>query len=376
MTAETKAPYHFDQVGSFLRSKNLKEARAKFAAGEISHDDLLKVQKEEVSKIVEHQHEAGLHDLTDGEYGRSWWHLDFLWNLNGVDKYDYEESYKFHVGDTKQATRTDNVEITGKVSSNLDHPFFEDFKYLLSILPEDSEAKATIPSPSLLFRDNRSDKALDFYDSWEDYLNDLAKAYHDTLQHYYDLGGRYVQLDDTTWAYLIAQFHNFEGNKEELAKFEKIANDSVYVINKALEDLPEELIITTHICRGNFKSTYLFEGSYDSVAPYLGQLNYDGFFLEYDDERSGDFEALSGIYNNRDNVKIVLGLVTSKDPKLESAEFIKSRIQQATQYVPLENLALSTQCGFASTEEGNKLTEDEQWNKLKFVGQIANEVWG
>ncbi len=372
MTTATKQRYPFDQVGSYLRPQALKDARAAFAVGEITKEALVQVQHDEIHDLVHHQHEVGLKDVTDGEFARSWWHLDFLWGLNGVERYVQEDSYAFH----GEKTRTDNVRLTGKIAFNPNHDFFADFEYLKSVAPEGTEPKTTIPAPTLLFRDGRSDRALDFYDTWEDYLDDLAAAYHDTLQHYYDLGSRYVQLDDTTWAFLISKLNEFSDNPAERAKYEKIAEESVYVINKALDGLPDDFKISTHICRGNYKSTYLFEGGYAPVAKYLGDLHYDTYFLEYDDIRSGDFEPLPAIWNNREDVTIVLGLVTSKSPKLESATDIKQRLSDAATLVPLDNLALSTQCGFASTEEGNALTPDEQWAKLKFIKQIADEVWG
>ena len=354
----TKPFYHFDHVGSYLRPERLKNANS---------EDLTKIRQEEIAKLVKKQAEVGLAAVTDGEFNRSWWHLDFLWGLNGVEAYSQENSYKFH----GEKTRTTNVRLTGKIAFNPEHSFFADFEYLKSVLPENVQAKVTIPSPTMFFRDNRSDNWSKFYETWEEYLTDLAQTYHETLQHYYDLGARYVQLDDTTWAFLIAQLTQ----EIDLEKNQKSAEDAVFVINKALENLPADLRVTAHICRGNFKSTYLFEGSYAPVAKYLGQLNYDSFFLEYDDDRSGDFAPLAEIWNNRENVGIVLGIFTSKYPELESEDNIKARLDEALQYVPLENLALSTQCGFASTEEGNKLTEDEEWNKLRHIKQIADKIW-
>lgn len=371
LTNTLTKPYAFDQVGSLLRTDALKDALARYRADEITVAELTVIQQAEIKKIVEQQHDHGLHAVTDGEFSRSWWHLDFLWNLTNVDKYDYEASYKFH----GEKTRTDNVEITGKVSENPDHPFYAAFSYLQSILPEGTEAKQTIPSPSLLFRDNRSDRALEFYATWDEYLDDLAKAYHDTVLHFYALGARYIQFDDTTWAFLISKLNEFKDDVEARAPYVKIARDSVRVINKAIADLPADLTITTHICRGNFQSTFLFEGGYEVVAQYLGELNYDGFFLEYDNDRSGDLAPIATIWHGRENVKIVLGLITSKFPELEGRHLVKARIAEATNYVPLSNLALSTQCGFASTEEGNKLTDAEQWAKLDLARVIAEEVW-
>lgn len=370
-TTETKKlNYHFDQVGSYLRPENLKKAREQYAQGEISHDDLLKVQHDEIKNLVDEQVKVGLSAVTDGEFNRSWWHLDFLGQLGGFEFYDQNDSYKFH----GQKTRSTNVRLNGKVHANLDHPFFKDFEYLKSVTPEGVEPKQTIPSPSLIInRDHRSDLWSKYYDSWSDFLDDLAQAYHDTLQKFYDLGARYVQIDDTTWAYLIAQLNGHADNPEERAKFEKTAADDVYVINKALAGLPEDSKLATHICRGNFKSTYLFEGGYEPIAKYLGQLNYDAFFLEYDNDRSGGFEPLKEIYNNRQNVEIVLGLLTSKSADLEDVDEVVARIDEAANYVPKSNLALSTQCGFSSTEEGNILTIPDQWKKLALIKHIADE---
>ncbi|WP_412989620.1 vitamin B12 independent methionine synthase [Pediococcus siamensis] len=373
MTIQTElhAPYRFDQVGSLLRSAALKTAHQVFADQKISAAQLEEIQHQEIKKIVQKQVELGLHAVTDGEFSRSWWHLDFLWGLNGVGKYDYHQSYKFH----GQQTRTDNAYLTSKVSYNPNHPFFKAFTFLNSIVPQGVQAKQTIPSPSLLFRDNRSDNAPEFYETHQAYLDDLATAYHKTLLHFYEIGCRYIQLDDTTWAFLISKLDENKTDPQAQAPFRKIAEDSVYVINKLLADLPEDLTITTHICRGNFRSTFLFSGGYDVVADYLSQLNYDGFFLEYDSDRDGDFKPLAKIWNHNPKKRIVLGLVTSKFPELEDPQQLVTRIQEAQQEVPLENLALSTQCGFASTEEGNNLTEAQQWAKLNLVIETAKKVW-
>lgn len=368
---QTKFPYRYDVVGSLLRTQPLKDAHAKFKAGQITAAELQQVQHDETRKIVAKQVDLGLKDITDGEFNRSWWHLDFLWGLTGVDKYDYHKSYKFH----GSKTRTDNAELSGKVAFNPDHPFFESFQFLQSITPDGTTPKQTIPSPTMLFRYNRSDNWPKFYDTWDQYLADVAKAYHETILHFYELGARYIQLDDTTWAFLISKLHETADDPDAHAKYIKLAEDSVKVINQLLEDLPADLTVTTHICRGNFKSTFLFSGGYDGIADYLGQLNYDGLFLEYDSERAGDFTPLDRIWNGDKNKRIVLGLITSKAPKLEDKDAVINRINQASAKVPLENLALSTQCGFASTEEGNKLTEQEQWAKLKLVRDIAEEVW-
>lgn len=365
-------PYRYDVVGSLLRPQALKQARARLAKGLIDADELAAIQHDETKRVVQKQLDLGLKAVTDGEFNRSWWHLDFLWGLTGVGHYDYQQSYKFH----GSKTRTDNADLVGKIACNPDHPFFTTFSYLQTLVPAGVRVKQTIPSPTMLFRDNRSDNWHQFYETWDAYLDDLAKAYHQTIQHFYDLGCRYLQLADTTWAFLISQLNATVDDAEQHAKFVQLAEDAVRVINQVLAGLPEDLTVTTHICRGNFKSTYLFSGSYDDVADYLGQLHYDGLFLEYDSDRAGDFTPLKRIWNGETNKRIVLGLITSKFPELENPDDIKARIQQAAQFVPLDNLALSTQCGFASTEEGNQLTEDQQWAKLNLVKQIATDVWG
>ncbi|WP_010008083.1 vitamin B12 independent methionine synthase [Leuconostoc fallax] len=367
---QQKLNYKFDHVGSYLRPERLKRAREQWDKSKISREALLKIQREEISEVVSQQVKDGLKAVTDGEFNRSWWHLDFLWGLNGFEAFEQQDSYKFH----GEKTRTTNVRIVDKISANPNHPFYEDFKYLKSIIPDDVEAKVTIPSPSLIInRDHRSDNALKYYDSWQAFLDALAQTYHDTLQHFYDLGARYIQLDDTTWGYLIAKFNETADDVQAQAKYRQLALDDVYVINKILVGLPDDLKVSTHICRGNFKSTYLFSGGYDTVAPYLGQLNYDAFFLEYDNERSGGFEPLSEIWYNRHQVEIVLGLVTSKSADLESVDDIVARIDEASQFVPKSNLALSTQCGFSSTEEGNILTIPDQWQKLALIKRIADQ---
>jgi len=370
-TTTLTAPFRYDVVGSLLRPASLKKAHAQLAAGEITAAQALQVQQTEIKRIVDEQVKLGLHAVTDGEFSRSWWHLDFLWGLTGVGKYDYHQSYKFK-GDQ---TRTDNAELVGKVGFNPDHPFFKAFSYLQSIVPDGVLAKQTIPSPTMLFRDNRSDNWAKFYDSWSAYLDDLATAYHETILHFYELGCRYIQLDDTTWAFLISKLGDDQLSAADRDHYVQLAHDAVHVINALLTDLPADLTVTTHICRGNFKSTYLFSGSYDVVADYLGQLHYDGLFLEYDNQRAGGFEVLDRIWNGDTNKRIVLGLVTSKFPELEATDHLLNRIHEAATKVPLANLALSTQCGFASTEEGNQLSEADQWAKLKLVIDTAKDVW-
>lgn len=368
---ETQIPFRYDVVGSLLRPASLKQARAEFAQGAIDAEQLQQVQRAETKRVVQKQIDLGLKAVTDGEFNRSWWHLDFLWGLTGVGHYDYQQSYKFH----GSKTRTDNADLVGKVAFNPDHPFFESFQYLQSLVPAGVLVKQTIPSPTMLFRDNRSDNWHEFYPTWDAYLDDLAKAYHETILHFYELGCRYLQLDDTTWAFLISKLNATTDDVTAHQTYVNLAQDAVHVINTLLKDLPDDLTVTTHICRGNFKSTYLFSGSYDDVADYLGELNYDGLFLEYDNERAGSFTPLAKIWHHDAHKRLVLGLITSKFPELEDVETVKARIADAAKQVPLANLAISTQCGFASTEEGNVLTEDQQWAKLRLVKRVADEVW-
>ena len=371
MTENLRAPYRYDIVGSFLRPARLKAARADFKAGKLDQAALTKVEDECITDLIEKEKAVGFHAVTDGEFRRSWWHLDFLWGLKGVAKYDYQQSYKFQGA----KTRTDNAELAGKVAYNPDHPFFKAFEFTKRVAGDDAVAKQTIPSPTMLFRDNRSDNWPEFYDHRADYLADLAKAYRLTIKHFAELGCKYLQIDDTTWAFLISKLNATADDPTAHAKYVQLAEDAVTVINGALKDRPAGLTITTHICRGNFKSTFLFSGGYGPVAKYLAQLDYDGFFLEYDSDRAGDFSPLATIWNQRPDVRIVLGLVTSKSGDLEDQAAVIKRIHEAAEHVPLTNLCLSPQCGFASTEEGNILTEDQEWQKLKLIKSIADEVW-
>ena len=373
MTTTLTAPFKNDIVGSFLRPQKLKEAREQFKQGELDQAGLTAVEDACITDLIEKEKAVGLHAVTDGEFRRSWWHLDFLWGLTGVGHYNYHQSYRFKGA----KTRTDNAELVGKVAYNPDHPFFKHFQFTNQQAGPDVLAKQTIPSPTMLFRDNRSAHWPDFYDRYQDYLTDLATAYRQTIHRFYELGCRYLQIDDTTWAFLISKLNETKDQPGEHQKYVQLCQDAVTVINGALKDKPADLTITTHICRGNFKSTFLFSGGYEPVAEYLGQLNYDGYFLEYDsEERDGNFAPLKKILNQRDQVTIVLGLITSKDGQLEDPDQVIARIHEAAKEVPLANLALSPQCGFASTEEGNILTEEQQWAKLKLIKEIADAVWG
>jgi 5-methyltetrahydropteroyltriglutamate--homocysteine methyltransferase len=361
----TKPPFRADHVGSLLRPDRLKEARQQKAEGIISAEQLQQIENEEISRIVEKQKEIGLQAVTDGEFRRAWWHLDFLEGLDGVEGFQAEQGIQFHHYQTKPRS----VKVTGKLDFT-NHPMLEHFSFLRSIAGS-HVAKMTIPSPSMLnIRGNIEQSA---YSDKEEYAHDLALAYKKAIQAFYDAGCRYLQLDDTSWSYLCSE------EQRELFRSRGLDPEALKVwnaeiINKAIEDRPDDLTITMHICRGNFRSSWIASGGYEPVAEVLfGGLNIDGFFLEYDSERAGGFEPLRFV--NRSDLFIVLGLVTSKTGQLENPDEIKRRIDEATRFVPLDQLCLSPQCGFASTEEGNLLTEEEQWRKLQFVVELAQDVW-
>ena len=365
-------PYRADLVGSFLRPAALKQAHQALLAGKISNAREVAIQHAAVKDLVAKQAAAGFTAVTDGEFSRQYWHLDFLWGLTGVDKLNHAQYERNFVGNINTA---DNVTLTAPIAENPQHPFYDAFSYLQEVTPAGHEAKFTIPSPGLLLRDHRTDNWADFYQSREDFKQAIAQTYIDTIQHFYDLGLRYLQIDDTNWAYLIDNLKKTQGDAAAQKPFVELAETAHDIIKQILESKPADLTITSHICRGNFQSTFLFEGGYEYVADYIKDLPYDGLFLEYDNERSGNFAPLKTLWNNDANKIIVLGLITSKFADLEDEALVKARIQEATAYVPLANLALSTQCGFASTEEGNKVTDDDQWAKLALVQKIAKEIW-
>ncbi len=363
-------PFFADQVGSLLRSDKLKAARLQKQNNEITAEQLIEIQRQETRLHVEQQKLAGLTAITDGEYSRAWWHFDFLEGLDGVEGYTPEVPLNFKGIKPK----THSIRVTSKVSFNHNHPFLSDFEFLNSLIdPNQHIAKQTIPSPNMLFL--RGDNVAKCYlDNRSTFIQDLIQAYQDAIQAFYDKGCRYLQLDDTSWA----SFFSEEGVKgiEALGySTDELLSLFEHLLNESIKNKPQDMLITMHICRGNFRSTYFGSGGYEAAAETIfGRLNVDGLFLEFDDERSGGFEPLK--YVNRDDLFIVLGLVTSKSAELEPKEYIKSRIEDAAKYVPLSQLRLSPQCGFASTEEGNILSEQDQWNKLKHVVEIAEEVWG
>lgn len=364
---KTNAPFRADHVGSLLRPERIHKARRDFQEGVITAEQLYDIETEEITRIVDKQIEVGLQAVTDGEFRRRFWHTDFLEHLNGIEGYVPEKGYIF---DGNQETERYNVRNIGKISFNPDHPHVRDFKLFNEIVGGRAIAKQTIPSPNQLFNEGIRDATI--YPDIEDYANDIIQAYRDAIKAFYAAGVRYLQLDDVYIAGLAASnipFNDGEFSREELIDL------ALRVVNGVLEDKPEDLYVTTHLCRGNYQSNWAFEGSYDPIAEkLLAKEKVDGFFLEYDDERSGGFEPLR--YIPKGGPKVVLGLVTSKRGELEDRDLILRRIEEASKYLPLEQLCLSPQCGFASTHHGNKLTEEEQWNKLRFIVDISKEVWG
>ena len=366
-----KAPFRFDVVGSFLRPDYLKQARENYKLGNISKEELTVIEDRAIRDLVQKQKTVGLPVITDGEFRRSWWHLDFMWGLNGVTKVEISEGYKFH----DETTRAETARLTGKISGE-NHPFVEHFKFVKALEDENTTARQTIPAPAQFLAElKRADniattKAI--YPNEDELIADIAKAYQQVIADLYKAGCRNVQFDDCTWG-MFCDTKYWQARQQNATSIEDLAKQYLTVNNLAIKGKPADLALTTHVCRGNYHSTWAAQGGYAPIAPYLfAQENVDAYYLEFDDERSGDFEPLK--YVNGDK-KVVLGLITTKNPKLENKDAIIERIKQATKYLPLDRLCLSPQCGFASTEEGNKLTEEEQWLKLNLVKEIANVVW-
>lgn len=366
-----QSPYRYDVVGSFLRPQALKEARKHFEEGTITKDELRQIEDEEITELVKKEKKAGLHVISDGEFRRSSWHLDFMWDFDGVGHSKTETGLPFH----DEAAMLDDTYLTGKISVG-HHSFVDHFKFLKKFEDEQTVAKITIPAPAqfmeqfiMPFAWKNSKK---YYASWNDLADDVVSAYRKVINELYEAGCRNLQLDDCSWGMLVdPRAKDIFGVDD--AGLEEIKALFLDVNNRAIEGRPSDLIVNTHVCRGNFHSTYANEGGYDSVASYLFEKeNVDGYFLEFDDERSGGFEPLKYVSGNK---KVVLGLVTTKRADLETAESVVERIKKASQYIGLDRLAVSPQCGFASCEIGNKLTEDEQWDKVKLVKEVAESVW-
>lgn len=368
MPLRHKPPFRADMVGSLLRSARVKDARARLLTGEITAADLTAIEDAEIRALVKKQEEVGLRAVTDGEFRRAFWHFDFLENLSGVQGYDSDSGIQFK----GVATKARGLRVTGKLDFPDDHPHLAHFRFLASVT--DRVPKMTIPSPSMLhYRGGRKAVDISAYFKMEDYYADLGKAYAKAVKAFYDAGCRYLQLDDTSLSYFCdpEQRQMLVDRGDDPDKLIHIYRD---VINTATAAKPADMTITTHTCRGNFKSTFIASGGYEPVADMVfNQINVDGYFMEWDDDRSGGFEPLRFLPKGK---QVVLGLVTSKFGSVESKDNLKRRIEQASAFAPLDQLCLSPQCGFASTEEGNVLAEDEQWAKLARIVEVAQEVWG
>jgi len=354
-------------VGSLLRTRRLKEAREQHEKGEISAEALTAIENEEIAKIVKRQEDIGLQAVTDGEFRRSFWHFDFLEQLQGVQGYTPEHGIQFH----GVQTRAKGLKVIGKVGFS-GHPMIQHFKFLKGATGH--TPKMTIPSPSMLhYRTGRGVFGPGLYLDMNEFYQDLGAAYAKVVEAFAEAGCRYLQLDDTSFAYLCdpEQRKMLSDRGDDPAKQPGIYGG---MINNAIKDRPKDMAVTMHLCRGNFRSTFVASGGYEPVAELLfNAIGVDGYFMEWDTERAGGFEPLRFLPAGK---TVVLGLVSSKVGTLESKDDLKRRIDEAARFTPLDRLCLSPQCGFASTEEGNVLAEDEQWRKLERVVEVSREVWG
>lgn len=381
-------PFRADVVGSYLRPDFLIQARTQFVHGKITQKELTDIENRAITELVAKQKAAGLHVITDGEFRRSWWHLDFMWGLQGVEKASLKEGYKFQGVESRPET----ARLTGKISGE-NHPFIEHFRFLLPFAESDIVPRITIPAPAQFFKElyRPENKAAteSIYPSQTDLLQDIANAYQTFIQQIYAIGCRNVQLDDCTWGMMVDSRYNNAGVANSTSKCDCNCVSNATVISQSIQDLaeifvqlnnaaivnaPPDLVLTTHVCRGNYRSTWAASGGYQPVASYLfARENVHAYYLEFDTERAGDFSPLAKVSGDK---QVVLGLISSKVGELEDKQAVIKRIKEASQYLPLERLCLSTQCGFASTEEGNALTEEQQWAKIALVTDIAKEVWG
>jgi 5-methyltetrahydropteroyltriglutamate--homocysteine methyltransferase len=362
-----KPPFRADHVGSLLRTAPLKEARTKRASGAIDARQLKEIEDREIEKIIKKQEEIGLRLATDGEFRRSWWHFDFFRGLEGIESYQADRGIQFQGVQTK----TDAIRISGRIKFS-GHPMLDHFRFLAAHTK--AVPKMTIPAPGVLhFRQGRQAISRDVYPDLDDFFADVGEAWRQAVRAFYDAGCRYLQLDDTTWAMMCSPKEREESRKRGDDP-DTLPRHYARMINHALAGRPADLVVTMHSCRGNFRSTWIAEGGYEPIAEVmLRDIGVDGYFLEYDSDRAGGFEPLR--FLPKGDKQVVLGLVTSKSGRLERKDDIKRRIDEAARYVPIEQLALSPQCGFASTEEGNILAEAEQWAKLSMIVELADEVW-
>ena len=363
----SRPPFRADHVGSLLRPAALREARAKRAEGELSDAGLKAVEDREIERVIARQEAVGLRSVTDGEFRRSWWHLDFLWGLDGIERHVMETGVAF----AGVKTRAEGLKITGKVGFS-GHPMIEHYRFLAAHTKQ--TPKITIPAPSAIYgRPTPTPIDKSVYPDLDGFFHDVGQAYKKAVRAFADAGCRYLQLDEVFIAMLCDPKYREQmtARGDDPEKLGEIYGD---LINVAMSDIPTDMTITMHLCRGNYKSTFMGAGAYDAVQELLfRKINVHGYFMEYDDERSGGFEPLRLLPKGK---QVVLGIVTTKTGKLEDKDTLKRRIDEAAKFAPLDQLCISGQCGFASTEEGNTLTEDEQWAKLARIVEVANEVWG
>jgi 5-methyltetrahydropteroyltriglutamate--homocysteine methyltransferase len=363
----TKPPFRADMVGSLLRTQALKDARDQLQRSEIGPEALKKIEDREIRAVIRRQEEIGLQAVTDGEFRRAYWHFDFLEHLDGVTSVEADSGMNFKggVGITKA------LRITGKVGFS-GHPMIDHFRFVKN--NTDRVAKMTVPGPSMLhYRGGRKMMNMGVYPEMEAFYGDVGAAYNKAVHAFYDAGCRYLQLDDISFAYLCDPDQR-EMLRERGDDPEKQPDIYAGMVREALKDKPSDLTVTMHLCRGNFRSTFIASGGYEPVAEILfNAMPIDGYFMEWDTDRAGGFEPLRFLPKGK---TVVLGLVTSKTGALESRDDVKRRIEEAARYVDLDQLCLSPQCGFASTQEGNTLAEEEQWAKLRMIVEIAQEVWG
>jgi methionine synthase II (cobalamin-independent) len=365
--SRTRPPFRADHVGSLLRPARLKAARARRERGEVTATELKAIEDREIETIIEKQEEVGLQSATDGEFRRSWWHLDFLAGFEGAELIDISQGIQFK----GVQTRAQGVRVAGTLGFR-GHPMIEHFKFLQAHTRR--TPKMTIPAPSAMYaRGGRDLVSRDAYPSLDPFFDDLGRAYREAVRAFADAGCRYLQFDEV----YIAMWCDPEHRKMLAARGDdpdRLLATYGELINVAMSDIPADMTITMHLCRGNFRSTFMGTGGYEPVANLLfNKINVHGYFLEYDSERAGGFEPLRFV--PKDKV-VVLGLVTSKSGQLEARDAIRRRIEEAAKFIDIDRLCLSPQCGFASTEEGNLLAEDEQWAKLRMIVEIAREIWG
>lgn len=368
--SKTNPPFRADQVGSLLRPQELLDARDRYFSGEISKDDLREVEDKAIRHAIKKQEEVGLKSVTDGEFRRTYFHIDFLERLEGVTvSGGMNMQFKGKQGNVDFAPP--RLSVTGKLR-HVEDIQKADFQFLQSVT--ERTPKVTIPSPTMVhFRGGRKAIDIEAYPEMEAFFDDLAQCYRDEIQSLYNAGCRYLQMDDTNLAYLCDPVHR-EGARERGDDPDALPRAYAELINKVIDNRPDDLRVAVHLCRGNFRSAWVAEGSYELVAEVLfNELNVDAYFLEYDDERSGDFAPLRFVPPNK---TVVVGIVTSKVGQLETADDLKRRIDEAAQYMPLDNMCLSPQCGFSSTVHGNDITEADQWAKLELIVNTARDIWG